>query len=247
MWTTAAEAKALGLSSATETEGNSAASFTYRLGGAGAASFSPSGADVLLTGASGLAAASNGARYALTVTANDTATMLSSPAVPLNLVVGSAGTDTVPLATSVGSAATATPTFVFGLAGNDPINGTGMTGKLWIDGGAGADTMTGGSGPNSFLYGAASDSTASAMDIIGSFHSATDTINLRGLGGHALSFAGKFSGTKLAAYSVGYRTSGGNILAYVNTSSSSEALTATNMKIELLGSISLTSGNILHV
>jgi hypothetical protein len=236
MWMTAAEAKALGLSSATETEGNSAASFTYRLGGAGAAPFSPSGADVLLTGASGVADASN-----------DTTTMLSSAAVPLNLVVGSAGTDTVPLATSVGSAATATPTFVFGLAGNEPINGTGMTGKLWIDVGAGADTMTGGSGPNSFRYGAASDATASAMDIIGSFHSATDTINLRGLGGHALSFAGKFSGTKLAAYSVGYQTSGGNIFAYVNTSSSSEALTATNMKIELLGSISLTSGNILHL
>jgi hypothetical protein len=236
MWTTAAEAKALGLSSATETEGNSAASFTYRLGGAGAAPFSPSGADVLLTGASGVADASN-----------DTTTMLSSAAVPLNLVVGSAGTDTVPLATSVGSASTATPTFVFGLAGNEPINGTGMTGKLWIDGGAGADTMTGGSGPNSFRYGAASDPTASVMDIIGSFHGATDTINLRSLGGHALSFAGKFSGTKLAAYSVGYRTSGGNILAYVNTSSSSEALTATNMKIELLGSISLTSGNILHL
>ena len=235
------------IATATETGGNSADSFTYTLGGAGAASFSLSSAGVLSTGAAGVAGASNGARYALTVTANDTTTGLSSPAVPLNLVVGSAFGDTVPLATFVGSASTATPTFVYGLAGNDSIDGTGMTGKLWIDGGAGADTMIGGSGPNSFLYGAASDSTASAMDIIGSFHSATDTIDLRGLGGHALSFAGKLSGTKLAAYSVGYQTNSGNTFAYVNTSSSSEALTATNMKIELLGSISLTSSNILHV
>jgi Ca2+-binding RTX toxin-like protein len=174
-------------------------------------------------------------------------TMLPSQAAPLDVVVGSSDSDTVPLATLVGSASTGTPTFVYGLAGNDSINGTGMTGKLWIDGGAGADTMTGGSGPNSFLYGAASESTASVMDIIGGFHSATDTIDLRGLGGHTLSFAGKFSGTKLATYSVGYQVSGGNTFVYVNTGGTSEALTATNMKVELLGSVSLTGSNILHV
>ena len=235
------------IATATQTGGNSADSFTYTLGGTGAASFSLSSTGVLSTGASGVAGASNGTLSGLTVTANDTTTALSSPAVPLNLVVGSAGSDTVSLATLAGSASTATPTFIYGLAGNDSINGTGMTGKLWFDGGAGADTMTGGSGPNSFLYGAASESTASVMDIVGGFHAATDTIDLRGLGGHTLSFAGKLSVTRLAAYSVGYQASGGNTFVYVNTSGSSEALASTNMKIELLGSVSLTSSNILHV
>ena len=165
-----------------------------------------------------------------------------------DIIVGGSGGDTVSVATltSSRSLGLATPTFVYGLAGNDSINGSGMTGKLWLDGGAGADTMTGGSGVNSYLYGAVSDSTASAMDIITNFHSASDTIDLRGLG-VALNYAGKISTTSLSANSVGWQGKGGNTFVYVNTSSVSEKLTGIDMKIELQGGISLSSGNIAHL
>ena len=71
---------------------------------------------------------------------------------------------------------TATPSFVYGLAGADTINGAGMTGRLSIVGGAGADKMTGGSGVNVYLYGAASDSTAAAADTISNFAVARDPL-----------------------------------------------------------------------
>jgi hypothetical protein len=56
-----------------------------------------------------------------------------------------------------------------------------MVGALWIDGGAGADVMAGGSGSNHYVYTAASDSTASAMDVITNFSGNLDAIDL-GLG-----------------------------------------------------------------
>ena len=87
-------------------------------------------------------------------------------------------------------------------------------------------------------------STATAPDIITNFHAA-DLIDLTGLG-VALQYAGKLTGTTLSAASVGWQVSQGNTLVYVNTSSAVETLSATNMKIELQGSVSLTAGNILH-
>ena len=234
------------LATLTQTGGPSGDSYTYTLGGTGAASFALTGAGTLSAGASGVAGAANGRVYALTGTATDTTNGLSSPASPIDVVLGASGDDTVSLATLVGAASTSVPTFIYGLAGNDTINGAGMTGPLWINGGAGADTMTGGSGANFYEYGAASDSTASAMDIITNFHAATDTIDLRGLGGHALSFVGKTGLKNLAAYSVGYQSSGGNTFVVVNTTGSNQSLSATSMRIELLGSVGLGSGNILH-
>ncbi len=101
--------------------------------------------------------------------------------------------------------------------------------------------MTGGSGANAYLYGAASDSTAAAMDIIANFNAGKDLIDLTGLGG-TLASAGALSGD-LAAHSVGWKTSGVNTFVYVNTSGSSEALAATDMQIKLLGTPVLTSAN----
>ena len=121
-----------------------------------------------------------------------------------------------------------------------------MTGKLWFDGGAGADTMTGGSGVNTYLYGATSDSTPTAMDIITNFNANKDIINLTGIGSEALTFDGSLNGNKLAADSIGYQISGFNTFVYVNTSGASEALTGTNMKIELNGWVPLGAGNIVH-
>ena len=235
------------LATAAEVGGQGGDAFTCTLGGAGAASFTLSSSGTLSTGKAAVAGATNGKAYALTLTANDTTAGSSSAASAFDVVVGGSGGDTVSVETLVGGAsAAATPTFIFGLAGKDTLNGAGMTGRLCLVGGAGADTMTGGSGINDYLYGAAGDSTVSAMDIITNFNAAADMIDLTGIGTTKLTYGGPFSGSKLAGHSIGYQVSGGNTYIYVNTSGSSEALSATNMKIELIGSITLTSANILH-
>ena len=221
----------------------------FTLGGTGASAFTlttTSSVGTLSTGSVAVAGGTNGKAYALTLTATDTTTGLSSKASAFDVVVGGAGADTVSVAKLVGSASTAAPTFIYGIAGNDTLNGTGMTGKLYFDGGAGADTMTGGTGVNTYVYGAPSDSTASAMDIITNFAANKDVIDLTGIGTTKLTFAGALTGASLAADSIGYAKSGANTFVYVNTSGASEALTATSMKIELAGSVTLGAGNFLH-
>lgn len=231
-----------------QTGGLSSDSYSYTLGGAGAAAFSLStSSNVATLAAKSATGAANGKLYALTLTATDTASGSSSPAVPVNVVVGSSGNDIVNLASLSGIAAAA-PTFIYGLAGNDTLNGTGMTGTLYFDAGAGADTMTGGSGANVFEYGAASDLTKALMDIITNFNVSMDLINVTGLRTAFKSVAALSStATSIAADSIGWQTSGGNTFVYVNTSSKSEALTSANMKIELLGTITLTSSDFVHL
>lgn len=231
-----------------QTGGLASDAYYYSLGGSGAGAFTlvtAANAATLRVGAAGVAGAAGGRLYALDITATDATNGNSSPAMPLNIIVASAGADTVNVASLSGALGTASPTFIYGLAGNDRINGAGMTAALWIIGGQGADTMTGGSGPNSYLYAAASESTAIAMDVITNFNAAKDTIDLRAMG-VALGYAGKVQGSNLAAHSVGWQASGGNTFIYVNASGSAERLTATDMKIELAGQVSLNSGNILH-
>jgi len=232
-----------------EVGGTAGDAYTYTLGG-GAASFALTDANneaTLATGASGVAGSTTGTAYALTLTANDTTVGASSPATPLEVVVGSGSGDTIQIAGLVGSANTATPTFIYGSGGNDTLNGSGMTGALLFAGGAGADTMTGGSGANHYLYGATSDSTASAMDVITNFHVGTDAIDLTGLG-ITLSYGGKVGGKgKLAAHAIDWTSGRGSTVVYVNTSANSESLSAANMKIDLNGNIALTSANFLHL
>ena len=239
--------------------GASGDSYTYVLGGTGAASFklsSSSNVAMLAAGASGVAGATNGALYALTVTAKDLTVGTASPASRVAVIVGNSGNDTIAVATLIGNLGASTPTFIYSLAGADQINGSGMSGKLWLAGGAGADVMTGGSGVNDYLYGATTDSTGAATDIITNFHAASDLIDLTGLA-TSLKSAGslptltghgkKVSDQVLPAHSVGWQASGGNTFVYVNTSGSSESLASSNMKLELLGSVSLTSSNIMHL
>jgi hypothetical protein len=231
-----------------QTGGAAADTYSYTLGGSGDGSFSLTTAGnvaTLAVGASTAAGATNGRLYALKVTANDTSSGNSSPAEAVNVVVGGSGNDTITLASLSGIVAAA-PTFIFGLAGNDTINGTGMTGKLYFDGGAGADTMTGGSGVNDYEYGAVGDSTRTAMDIIKNFNVAVDLIDLTGIG-TKLNYTGAIASTTLAADSIGFQASGGNTFVYVNSGAASEKLTATNMKIELQGSIALTTANFVHL
>ena len=232
----------------TQIGGLSSDSYSYTLGGAGAASFSLStSSNVATLSAKSATGAANGKLYALTLTTTDTTSGSSSPAVPVNVVVGSSGNDIVNLA-SLSGIAEAAPTFIYGLGGNDTLNGTGMTGTLYFDAGAGADIMTGGSGANVFEYGAASDSTKALMDIITNFNVSMDLINVTGLKTAFKSVAALSStATSIAADSIGWQTSGGNTYIYVNTGNRSEALTSANMKIELLGTVTLTGSDFVHL
>ena len=228
--------------------GPSGDQYSFSLAGTGASTFTLAAANnaaKLYAGSSGVGGAVNGKLYALTITAVDTTAGTSSQAMPVDVVVGSSSNDTVQLASLVGSAAAATPTFIYGLGGADHINATGMTGKLWLAGGAGADVMTGGTGVNDYLYGRVSDSTASAMDLITNFHAASDLIDLTGLG-TTLGYAGQLNTPALGADSIGWQQSGGNTYVYVNATGSSQNLSATSMKIELQGLVTPGAGNFLH-
>jgi hypothetical protein len=235
--------------------GTTGHTFAYQLGGAGAGAFSlasSSNVGTLMSGAAGLAGSTNGTLYALTVTATDTTANVSSPTVPVDLIVGTIGTDTISAAALSANIGTSTPTFIFGREGSDTLSGAGMTGSLWFIGGGGADKMTGGSGANSYMYSATSDSAGSMVDVITNFNVGMDHIDLTGLSS-ALQVAGSINSNGkganvnvLAAHSIGWQASGGNTFVYVNTSGSKEAVGGTNMKIELMGGVSLSSGNFLH-
>lgn len=237
-----------------QTGGSSSDTYSFALGGSASGAFTLTGASgttaTLAVGAGGLAGAAGGQLYALTITATDTTSGGIGPASGIDFIVGSGSADTVSVAalTSGLGLSTATPTFVYGLAGNDSLNASGMTGRMWFVGGAGADTLTGGSGVNDYLYGAVADSTPGSMDVITNFHAAADLIDLSGLG-LTLSNAGKIGShtSKLGTDSFGWQTSGGNTFVYINTSSATEALSSTNMKIELVGSVSLGTANFAHL
>ena len=154
-------------------------------------------------------------------------------------MVGSAGADSISLST-LGLAAS-TPAFIYGLAGADVIDATGMTSSFTFIGGAGADTMTGGAGANIYTYAAATESTASAMDIITNF-GAQDSLDLTAITGLSSPTA-LGNATTLASRSVGWQTSGGNTFVYVNTTGGTATLAAAAMKIELLGTPNLTAAN----
>ena len=235
---------------ASQVGGTSGDTFSYQLGGADSGLFtltSASNLGSLSVGANGVAGAVNGRLYNLTVTATDTTASpaLSSPAAPLGVIVGSSSADAISVSSVLGNATT--PAFIYGLAGNDTLNGAGISAPLFFAGGAGADAMTAGSGADVFMYGATTDSNASAMDIISSFAASQDLIDLRGLG-VALNVAGPvgFFG-KLAAHSIAWQVSGGNTYIYINTSNSGERLSSADMKIELAGNVSLTSANFQHL
>ncbi|HSV13987.1 MAG TPA: NF038122 family metalloprotease, partial [Tepidisphaeraceae bacterium] len=239
------------LAMVTQSGGTPGDAFSYALGGAGAASFglidAGSGA-ILTTGWRGVAGATGGKLYALTVTATDQ-TANGNPFVTgaINVLVGENANDAMNLASITGVVAAA-PTFIYGLGGNDTIDGSGMTGALYFDGGAGADTMTGGSGVNTYEYGGAVDSSATAMDIITNFHPGVDLIDLSGLGRElGAATAIDPSATTIGAGTIGWQTSGGNTFVYVNTAFRTETLGSANMKIELAGTVALTGDSFVHL
>jgi hypothetical protein len=238
------------LATVAETGGIAGDKFSYALTGTGAASFGLNPASkgaVLTTGAHGVTGSSGGTLYALTITATDeTATGNPSVADPINVVAGDNGNDVIDLS-SLPGIVTAAPTFIYGLGGIDTIDGAGMTGMLYFDGGTGADTMTGGGGANVYEYGGAVDSTGSAMDIITNFNVAVDLIDLTGISSpFGTVQALDPTATKIAAGWIGWQRTGGNTFVYANTSNRTETLASANMKIELQGTIALASANFTH-
>ena len=237
----------------TQTGGATADTYTFILGGTGASNFAIATAGnvgTLSSGASSVAGAAGGKLYALTVTAKDTSSGKSTTAAAIDVVVGGGSADTIKLS-SISGIVAAAPTFIYGLAGADSIDATGMTGSVYMAGGAGADTFTGGTGANRYMYSAAADSAVSAADIVKNFNVALDMIDLTGLGGKLPALGALAStATTIAAGSIGWQTAtvGGaaHTMVYVNTSTASEALTAANMKIDLVGNIGLTSANFAH-
>ena len=233
-----------------EVGGTSGDTFTYALGGSGAGAFGLTSANntaTLTVGSAGAAGAANGLAYALTLTATDTTNNTSSPAASLEIVAGTGGTGAIGVESLVGTQNAATPTFVLGLGSGETINGSGMTGPLFIASGAGGDSFTGGSGANHYLFGATADSTPAAPDLITNFHATTDLIDLTGLG-ITLNYGGKVGWkSSIAAHSIEWTSSRGATTIYVNTSASSEKMPAANMKIDLSGNISLGSANFLHL
>lgn len=240
------------LASITQTGGATSDSYTYTLSGSTLFALSVANNTATLLTGSGVTAGTSPTLYALTVTPTDTTSGNSGPAVPINVVVGTSGNDSISLTKNavpfLPVALQSAPSFIFGLAGKDTIDGSGMTSKLYFDVGVGGDTLTGGSGGNDYLFGATADSTPSAMAVITNF-SGADVIDLTGLG-TALTNRGKFGGTSLAAHSVGWQQVGGstgNVFVYVNTGTRSVSLNSASMKIELAYNTSLPSTpNILH-
>ena len=233
------------LGTLSETGGTSSDSFSYTLGGTGAASFSLTASGnsaVLAVGANALAGSSNGKLYALTLTANNTTNGTSSPAIPLDVVVSTGAKATISLTTLLGSANTSNASFIYALGSSETINASGTSGAIFLVAGAGGDTITAGTGVMDVIFSATSNSTASAMDVIKGF-AANDLLDFSGIS-TTLKLAGSLGTSKsIAANSIGYQSSGGNTYVYVNTSANSESLTAANMKVEIVGSHSLTSSN----
>ena len=184
----------------------------------------------------------NGRLHRLAVTATDTTRGTRAAASPLDVIVASNTTDTVNVAALSASLGTATRPWCAGWRVRTGSTGAACPGVFGLTGGAGADTMIGGSGANHYLYAATSDSTATAMDVIANFNPSMDVIDLTGLG-QPLNDAGQIRYGTLGAGSVGWQASGGDTFVYVNTSGGSEALTCRDMKMELLGSVKLGSSN----
>jgi Ca2+-binding RTX toxin-like protein len=143
-----------------------------------------------------------------------------------------------------------------GTVGNDIIIGNGGNDK--ITGGPGADGLTGGSGNVTFIYNWAADSTPSHPDTITDFthnHDLIDLTNIAGINSqHGVpTFQGKLAGNLvLNPHSIGYIEVGNNTDVLVNTSSSPETVTPTNvtpanMEIILVGiNLHLGSGDFHH-
>jgi hypothetical protein len=238
------------LASVAQVGGASTDAYTYTLSGADASAFTlttSANTAVVTVGGSALAGAPEGKLYSLTVTSTDKTDEQAGAAGMIGLVVASGAGDTVNVAALTQALGADTPTFVYGLGGDDILNGAGMTGRLFLAGGTGADIMTGGSGTNDYLFGSVADSTRNVLDIITNFDAGRDVIDLTGLG-TKLSYAGQLpAGAGLGAQSIGWQQSGGDTVIYVDTTRGAQSLARASMEIKLTGLLAPTAANFAHV
>jgi hypothetical protein len=133
-------------------------------------------------------------------------------------------------------------TLVGGSGDDFPIGGRG-------------DTLTGGSGHNTYMYNAKADSTPSAHDTITDFNVTNDKIDFSAISGLnsniqpvAINLLTSTPGN-IAGHTIDVVTIGGNTVVYTNTSGSSESISThhEDMQINLTGVTSPTlSDFILH-
>jgi len=233
----------------TESGGVAGDAYTFTLGGAGAGSFAMSSSSgnigTLSTGGSNVSAG-NGV-YALAIQVNDTSNGTHSAALPFDVWVGTGKGDTVTLATAEGS--TNTPTIAYGLGGNDTINAGGITAPVWFVGGTGADTMTGGSGGNTYLYAAVTESGQGlAADTITNFKAVSDKFDFSDITGFT-AVQGQLgtAKTQVAAHSIAWFVSGTNTLVYGNDTANAVSPNRAHMEIILNGNnLGLTAGDFVH-
>jgi parallel beta-helix repeat protein len=101
----------------------------------------------------------------------------------------------------------------------------------------GGSTLIASSGSDAFVFKAVSDSTPSSHDTIQNFNHVNDVIDFSGISGinsvgGIASFQGQLAGSgnlTLHAHSVGYIEVGGNTEVLINTSNSSETVSASNV------------------
>jgi hypothetical protein len=117
--------------------------------------------------------------------------------------------------------------------------------------GANQITGTGGTGRDTFVYSATTNSTPAAHDTISAFSTASDQLNfaaIAGLNNSIESVAVNFltsTPTSIAAHSIDVISSGGNTILYANASSATESISRNreDMQINLSG-VTLSSANI---
>jgi hypothetical protein len=191
----------------------------------------------------------SGTLWQLTVQANDTTNQTSSAARPFDVVVDGSASDTLTL-TGTGSLgiAAGTPTIVYGLNGNDNLSASGMTANVWFVGGAGADTMTGSSGVNRYLYAGPAESPGGSnggnADIITNFHASIDIIDTTAISG-INTIQGLISGnTKVNAHSIAWIANGSETDVLFNSGTGQESNGSTDMEMRLSNfAVSNLNGN----
>ena len=212
------------------------------MGGANIGSFTATAgtnSENLSVGNSNLSGNEGGTVYALSVKVNDTTNSTHSSTLPFDIVIDALDSNTITLhgLGSLGIAAS-TPTIVYGLGGEggDTINATGMTANVWFVGGEGAETMTGGSGINTYLYADQSDSPLGGADEITNFHAGTDVLNFSAISG-VTSIQGLITGnTSIAANSIAWKQAGSETDVFVNPTGSAHGQTNLSlMEIALSG------------
>ncbi|HEY8357364.1 MAG TPA: calcium-binding protein [Ramlibacter sp.] len=135
------------------------------------------------------------------------------------------------------------------LTGNDGRNIlNGMDGADVLRGGAGADALTGGAGADRFIYGAARESTSSALDRIADFTRGTDKLDLSHLDGNSgltgqqdFAFIGSKAFSTNATGQLRFALESGKVMLYGSTDADATA----EFAVQVGGATTLSASDLL--